>query len=87
MRAGDEDERKEELGMCVVSDMSFFERYEPGPGVSSPMMSSFISREDDAPKAPEPARFERPNDDIARCARSRFAVGSYAPGSPESSST
>ena len=73
--------------MCVASTMSFLARYEPGPGVSSPMMSSFMSRADDAPNAPEPARFDRPKDACAWCARSRFALGSYAPGSPVSSST
>ena len=83
----DDDERNAALGMWDSSDICFFPRYEPGPGVSSPMMSSFISRAEDAPNAPEPARFERPKDDAAKCARSRFAFGSYAPGSPVASST
>jgi len=82
-----DDERNAALGMCVASDMSFLPRYVPGPGVSSPMMSSFISRADAAPKPPAPARFERPNDACASAARSRVAFGSYAPGSPVASST
>ena len=40
--------------------------------MSSPMMSSFMSRADDAPNAPEPALLDRPTDDAAACARDTF---------------
>ena len=65
-----DDERKDEHGPLANSSRPncfALSLYEPGPGVSSPMMSSFISRAEDAPKPPEPALFDLPKDlaDIA----------------------
>ena len=82
-----DDERKADDGIAEPSDSSFLARYVPGPGVSSPMMSSFISRADAPPKPPEPARFERPKERAESAARSCVAKGSYAPGSPVAAST
>ena len=46
----DECERNELLGIdSLLASCGFFELYDPGPGVSSPMTSSFISRADVAP--------------------------------------
>ena len=64
-----DDERKAALGMCGVSDMSFFARYEPGPGVSSPMMSSFISRDECIILAVTAANTDLANSDALLLAR------------------
>ena len=81
-----DDERNDALGIWPPSDISLLPRYEPGPGVSSPMMSSFMSRADDAPNAPEPARFDRPKERADMAASPLALYASYAPGSPVSSS-
>ena len=61
MRCAD-DERKELLGIAALPVICFSAPYDPGPGVSSPMISSFISRADEAPNAPEPVLLDRPKD-------------------------
>ena len=81
MRCAD-DERKELLGIVALPAIGFCAQYEPGPGVSSPIISSFISRADEPPNAPQPALFERPNELRARDASSPLLSGWYAPGSP-----